>query len=295
MDTEYRPDQPPPAPTLISLIHLLGRNKSLAFAVIVACVVVARVAMIFVPKSYEVSILLSPASSSSGVQGGGLAGLVSQFGGLASLAGISVGNDSRKAEEVAVLQSEELTTEYIRENNLLPVLFWKRWDASKRRWKPGKAKNPTLWDANRFFKGQVRTIATDAKTGLVTMTIHWRDPVVAAAWANGLVEMANSHLRTKAITEADRNIAYLHDQAAKTDLVEIRSAIYAILQNEIDKEMLARGSEEYAFHIVDPAVAPERPSSPQLGIWLAGGLAVGIALSILLAIARESRSGRNRN
>ncbi len=52
-----------------------------------------------------------------------LSSLATQFGGLASLAGVSVSGDSRRSESVAVLQSEALTEQYIQANNLLPVLF----------------------------------------------------------------------------------------------------------------------------------------------------------------------------
>jgi hypothetical protein len=44
---------------------------------------------------------------------GGLGALASQFGGLASLAGVSVPGDSKKYESIAVLQSELITAKYI--------------------------------------------------------------------------------------------------------------------------------------------------------------------------------------
>jgi len=50
---------------------------------------------------------------------------------------------------------------------------------------------------------------TDPKTGLVTLSITWNDPNIAAKWANGLVRMANDYLRDQAIEESERNIAYL--------------------------------------------------------------------------------------
>jgi uncharacterized protein involved in exopolysaccharide biosynthesis len=147
---------------------------------------------------------------------------------------------------------------------------------------------PTLWKANDLFKKKVRAVATDSKTGLVTLTITWTDPKIAAQWANDLVKSANNYLREKAIEQSERNIAYLNDQAAKTDAVGIRQAMYSILQVEINKAMLARGSEEYAFKVIDPATVPEKKTSPKRSLWLASGFAGGALLSIMFLLVRNA-------
>jgi uncharacterized protein involved in exopolysaccharide biosynthesis len=186
-----------------------------------------------------------------------------------------------------VLQSGALTEDYIQKNNLLPVLFYKQWDAQARRWKPTtKEKVPTLWKANEFFRKSVRKIVTDTKTGIVNMTITWTDPELAAEWANGLVKLTNDYLRNTAIQQSDRNIDYLTQQAAKTDVVGVRQAIYAILQTEINKEMLARGNDEYAFKVLDPAQAPERPSSFGAIALIAAGMVGGMMLSVIIVFSR---------
>jgi uncharacterized protein involved in exopolysaccharide biosynthesis len=143
-----------------------------------------------------------------------------------------------------------------------------------------------LWKGNEYFKKKVRSIVTDSKTGLVTLTIAWKDPRIAANWANGLVALTNDYLRKKAIEESERNIAYLNAQANKTDVVAVKQAIYTILQTEINKEMLARGSDEYAFKILDPAVAPEKPSTPTLAFMVVLAVFGSLALSVLIAFIR---------
>ncbi len=102
--------------------------------------------------------------------------------------------DSRKYESLTVLQSEALTEKYISSHNLLPVLYANQWDRGKNTWRSSDvAKVPTLWKANRFFK-KIRSVSTDAKTGMITMTIKWTDPVLAASWANDLVALTNEYL-----------------------------------------------------------------------------------------------------
>jgi hypothetical protein len=79
--------------------------------------------------------------------------------------------------------------------------------------------------------------------------------------------MTNDYLRANAIAQSERNIAFLGQEAAKTYVVGVKQAICEILQSEIRKEMLARGSEEYAFRILDRALPPERAASPRKLLW----------------------------
>jgi len=273
---------------LTEVLEVLRRARWLAGSFILLATAAGLFLGLTLPKQYNAITVLSPVSNTSNGQfGSGLSSLISQFGGLASLAGLSASGDSKRAESLAVLQDEAPTEKYIAQNRLLPVLFDKQWNASTQRWKntdPDKV--PTLWKANQYFEKQIRSVTSDSKTGIVTLNIKWKDPHAAAKWANDLVRMTNEYLRAKAIAESERNVAYLNGEAAKTDVVQVKQAIYAILQTEINKEMLARGSEEYALKVLDPAVPPERPSSLPLMAWVAIGLFGSVVFCVVLAVFR---------
>ena len=286
MDQTYQNPTEQPELRLTELINVLRRRKWLITWFAVAVTILAGVAGVLLPKQYKAVIVISPVTQTQG-SGGALSGvgsMLSSFGGgLASLAGLA-GNDTKRAESLAVLQSEALTEKYIHQNDLLPTLFPKDWDAGNKRWRRTDPDHfPTLWKGNEFFKKNVRIVLTDPKSGLVTLTISWTDAHIAAKWANDLVAMTNDYLRKKAIDESERNIAFLNEQAAKTDVVTVKQAIYAILQSEINKEMLARGNDEYAFKILDPAVAPERPSTPGAPLLMAAALVGSFGLSVMIA------------
>jgi uncharacterized protein involved in exopolysaccharide biosynthesis len=270
--------------TLRDLLALLMRRRVAVACFTVICMLATAGLAWVLPYTYVAVTVVSPVASTGGTsQAGGLSSMLSQFGGLASLAGLGSG-DTHKAESLAVLKSELLTEKYIRDNDLLPFIYAKRWDAQRKRWKDTDPREiPTLWKANLYFTKNIRTVTTDPKTGLVTLTIAWSDPYLAAKWANGLVSITNDYLRAKAIAESERNIAYLNEQAGKTDVMTVKQAIYAILQNEINKEMLARGSDEYAFKILDPAAPPEVPASPRPKLWTFLAFVGGLVLSIFAA------------
>ena len=250
--------------------------------------VIVGVASLAVPKSYVGSAVVSPVSgSTAGGALGGLGALASQFGGLASLAGIAVPGDSKKSESLAVLQSEALTEKYIQDNHLLPVLFAKRWDGSRNEWKNSTAGQiPTLWEANEYFKKKIRVVSSDPKSGLATFSITWSDPKVAAKWANDIIRVTNEYLRAKAIQEAEVNIRYLNEQAIKSDVFPIKQGIYSMIQGEINREMIAKGSEEFALKIIDPAVPPDRPVSPRPVSWILFGFFAGLVASMIIVIYR---------
>lgn len=258
-------------------------------AVVVLALLIAAAVVLFAPKRYAATLVAVPANLQSSA--GSLSSLSSaagQLGGLASLAGISLSSSgSEKAENLAILQSEALTERFIAENNLLPVIFFRKWDGNAGKWKnPDPEKQPTLWKANKYFSENVRDVRENSKTGLVTLTINWRDPRVAADWANALVKMTNNYARARALDLSEKYIAYLNTQLGKTNEVELRNSIYALMQAEIKKQMIAKGSDEYALRVVDPAVAPEKPVFPRpLQMFSLGGVG-GILLAIALVLLR---------
>jgi uncharacterized protein involved in exopolysaccharide biosynthesis len=276
---------------LREVFYFLWGGRWLLLSMIVLCTVAATVLVEVIPSRYEADILLSAVTDQSGRSGLGSAlSAVSQLSGVSSLAGLNLSaSDTGKAEAVATLQSETLTERYISDHNLLPVLFSDSWDRERQRWKTLNPKKiPTLWKGNEYFKKRVRSVEQNGKTGLITLTITWKDPKLAAQWANDLVKLTNEYMRDKAIKDSERNIAYLNEQAAKSSVVELRNAIYGLMETEIKKQMVARGSEEYALKVLDPATAPERRSFPQTFLWVGAGFILGVVLGIVALVIRHS-------
>jgi len=269
------------------LILTLWRAKVFIIAVTMAFVIVAGVGGRLAGKYYKASAVLAVATPEAGGFGG-LGSMLSQIGPLASLAGLPGANAGQKSETVAVLQSRALTTRFIQENDLLPQLYPHLWDPQAKRWQVNSPdQTPTLWKASEYFK-KVMLIVEDRKTGLITLTIKWNDPKVAARWANGLVETTNRYLREKAMTESERNIRYLSDQVSKSELLSVRSALFGLVEHEIKQNMLAKGRDDYALKVIDPAVAPEFPSSPRLLVWLIGGFLGGVFVASLAVLLRAA-------
>jgi uncharacterized protein involved in exopolysaccharide biosynthesis len=276
--------------SLGELCSILWRSKWLILGVSAAAAILAFGIAQVVPKRYNAVIVISPVSqeSSSGKMGA-ISQVSESFGGLGGLLGLGGAGSEQKAETMATLQSESLTENFIQRNNLLPILFADKWDDARKTWKSADpAKQPTLWKANVLWSKKVRGVVENAKTGIVTLTIGWGDPVRAAAWANGIVKLTNDYLRGKAIARSERNIAYLTGEAAKTTEVEVRNAIFELMKKEIEDEMLSRGNEEFAIKIIDPAAVPEKAASPQPVLLAVSSAIAALILSSVVVLVRHS-------
>ena len=273
---------------LTGFLRVLGAEKKLIFLLTIVSIAVAVAVAFLLTPIYRAEILLAPVSDD---QSAASSGFANQLSGIASFTGISLGgNVGGKDEFIATLQSRVLIDVYVRENNLLPIIFEDDWDNGAGKWKDNDLSNvPTLWDAYKLIEKKVRQVTVDKKTGLVTLAIEWKEPELAARWADGLVKRANLYLRQKAVEHVESNLAYLQEQAHKSNSVELQRVIYRLMEAEVKKAMLANVNEEFAFKIIDPAVVPEEKVRPRRAIIIVVGGVLGfsVAYAVALVLVRQ--------
>jgi uncharacterized protein involved in exopolysaccharide biosynthesis len=271
---------------LRGLLEAIRRAWRLIAIATVICAALALGAAYLTPNKYEAQVVLALVSDEIGANSGGASEL-GDYGGLASLVGLSVPNSGDKAIALATLQSSGLSARFIQSRGLLSALFSPVRGLSIHNLFVSD-KRPTMWEATAYFDKKIRSVEQDKRTGMVSLTITWRDPQAAASWANEYVSEANDVLKSRAIAESEKNIAYLNAQAEKSNVVEMRQSIYTLLRLEIRKAMLAQGSNEYALRVVDPAVAPEKPASPLPWLWCLIGGAIGMLGAAFWVVVRSS-------
>jgi uncharacterized protein involved in exopolysaccharide biosynthesis len=254
----------------------IWRYRYVVAASVLLCALIAAAFALAAVPIYRAEVVVVEAEE-GGL--GGAAALAGQLGGIASLAGLNVnlGNGGAGAQGRAILESRSLVEEFLKRNKLLPVLA------------KNSAGLTTTWRGVEYFRDRVVTVRKDLRKGVTTVSLDWTDPKVAADWANGFVAMANEITRKRAIDDSSRNVAYLNSQLVKTDVVELRKVIFNIIESETKKLMLANGRAEYAFEVVDPAVAPEVRISPRRTLSVLVGAAIGAFLGILIAFILEAR------
>lgn len=264
---------------LLDYWRVLVARKWLILAVTVLATGISVVTAMLMTPIYRAEVLLAPVDD--GREGSSSA--LAQFGGLASMVGISLGGGGSAGQPLAVLKSRAFLEVFFKEENLLPKLFAQQWDEQKAAWKSDDAASvPTMWDAYAVFANGVMNISVDKSSGLITLSIEWKDPEMAAQWANHLSSRLNLHQRQGAIAEAEKSIAYLEDQLRKTSVVEMQQALYRLIEAETKKIMLANVREEYAFKVIDPAVVPEKKIKPKRSLIVILGFVSGLIVSVFL-------------
>lgn len=263
---------------LVAAWKVAWGSKYLISIIAVLFAVAAGVIAFNITPLFRAEIVVIPVRS-PGI--GGTGSLSSQLGGLASIASLAGVNldsgGSADREAKAILDSHRLDEEFIKQNNLIGVIL------------ANSKKTPTLWLAVKNFREGVLKIREDKRTGLTTLDIDWKDPAVAAQWANDFVALANERIREQAIDEANRNIKFLNEQIEKTHVVEVQRSMYSLIENETKTLMLANARAEYAFKVIDPAVAPEQKESPHRSLYVLVGAFIGGAMGLFVAYLRRAR------
>jgi uncharacterized protein involved in exopolysaccharide biosynthesis len=257
---------------LLELIRTLLQAWKTIVGISILCTGFAVAYALYAPEVFKAETLLAPAQEEKS----GTSSALSQFGGLAAMAGISIPSDSNVEQVVATLNSRKFLRTYIKQNKLIPVLFDEIWDADNQVWNvPSVEDEPTEQKAIESFKDCL-SVDEDKKSGLITLSISWKDPQVAALWANDLVKQLNEQLREQAIADSKKRVGYLEQELAKTTLQDMRAVLYNLLESEKQKAMLANVNEDFALEVIDPAVAPETREKPKRKLIVAlGGVCGG--------------------
>jgi uncharacterized protein involved in exopolysaccharide biosynthesis len=211
---------------------------------------------------------------------GGLSAQLSQFSGLIDMAGLGVGQTS-KQEPLGVLRSVGFARRFIERNDLAELLSSESGLAIRER---GDDPDRELQRLAEEFGKSVLTVGEDRRTGLVTVGVEWRDPQTAADWANGITRQINEEMRQRSLDEATRNVEFLRGQLERTETVSLQQAIARLVETEMQKVMLAQGTAEYAFRVIDAARPPAKRSWPKRTALVLAAFAAGLFASVLGAV-----------
>jgi uncharacterized protein involved in exopolysaccharide biosynthesis len=282
---------------LLELIRTLLQSWKLIVGITIISTGLALTYALLSTEIFKAETLLAPAREEKS----GVSSSIGQFGGLAAMAGISIPSDSNTEKVVATLGSRKFLTLFINNNNLLHVFFEDLWDAEAKTWilEPNQPE-PSPNDGFSALKSAIK-IDEDKKSGLITLSISWRDPKIAAQWANDLVKQLNEQLREQAIEDFHKRVGYLEQELTKTTLKDMREVLYNLLESEKQKAMLANVNEDFALEVIDPAVAPKHWEKPKrkliviLGVVCGGFLGIFAVFFLHFLVKLKTSNQENTN
>ncbi len=228
--------------------------------------------------------------------------------GVASgLVGLDLSSGLQTDKGIAIFMSRRLAERNIDELGLSRQLFADRWDEVEQKWKPAgpfrkmkwkifkmigltdsefhATQKPTRLQVVREFLSRV-SMVENRKTGIVTLSVNWEDPEVAAKIANTLVKNGNDFMREKRRREADQKIAYLSNEMKYTENSKISAFLSSLIETELSIKMRANTERDYAFEIIDAAVPENEPYSPRTGTLTIIAALFGACLGIVFSFLR---------
>lgn len=270
---------------LIELWQILWKRRLLIISVTLLCGFASAAISLLMPNVYRAEVLLSPVAEEGSKTG--IASALGGLGGLASLAGVSLGAGSSVEESLAVLKSRKFVWQFINQNQLMPQLFADDWNIKKQQWQEqDPEEQPTLWDGYReFTKGGLLSASIGKKNSLVTVAIEWINPEQAAEWVNLLVEQLNAYLRMEAIARSQSRLQYLSEELSKSQVADMQQTLYELIAQEQKTAMLANTQKQFAFRILDPAAVPDEKAKPRRSLITLAGLMMGLIMSIMSVFA----------
>ena len=265
MDTEQRkiskqitdPRPPTPDPYIEDEINLLDywrvirKRWRIIAGIFVISVVTAAIISLLMTPIYQAKTTIMPVESS----GGNLSSALQNLGSLPFVGGMVPGIGGASATKlVAVLKSRTLAEDVIHALNLTRIFF-----------KDKKDKPPSLEDAVESLT-DITKIADDKKGGVISISVEYKDPKIAADIANHYTTVLQKFINENTLSMAKRNRIFIEDQLEKVKR-ELKEAEEAMKSFQTDKKIVAIDAQtEAAIRVLADLKAQITAREVQMGV-----------------------------
>ena len=265
MDTEQRkiskqitdPRPPTPDPYIEDEINLLDywrvirKRWRIIAGIFGIFVVTAAIISLLMTPIYQAKATLMPVESS----GGRLSGALQNLSSLPFVGGMVPGIGGASATKlVAVLKSRTLAEDVIHALNLTRIFF-----------KDKKDKPPSLEDAVESLT-DITKIADDKKGGVISISVEYKDPKIAADIANHYTTVLQKFINENTLSMAKRNRIFIEDQLEKVKR-ELKEAEEAMKSFQTDKKIVAIDAQtEAAIRVLADLKAQITAREVQMGV-----------------------------
>lgn len=283
---------------LLEIFDFIKKRWAILVAPIFVTTSLSIAYALILPNKYRATAIVAPTSETDAAA---LSKMTGQFGGLASLAGIDIGSGgvAKKDIAIAILKSWAFSEEFIQSHGLAKKLIavkgWNKrtgtyiydeeyFDVSSGQFKDS-VNEITSWDLYEIFLRQLNVVE-NAKTGMIRIEYEYYSPEDASRWVSLLISSINSYMRDKDRKDARESIEYLKSQISTTQVVEMKSVFYKIIEEKTKTLMLTEVGDEYIFKTVSAAKAPSKPSGPKRFLIVLLGLFFGCLLAFFTVVIK---------
>lgn len=248
-------------------------------------------------RSSALIVVIDPSKNSG-------SSMLSRFGGLASMAGISLPSSSggdKSDLAVATIKSRDFFNKLIEDNDILPELYAAKnynkntqklsydnsYSYEKESWNKSD-KNITLRPTNQevyaFYRG-ILNIGVEDKSGYMTISITHVSPKFANELIRLIVIEVNSITRQNDLNESETALVYLKTLIGTVAYKEIKDSLSRLIEAQLETQMLVNIREDdYLLKYIDQPFSPENKYSPRRSLTVVMSSLLGGLLGILFAL-----------
>lgn len=295
--------------SLSELLQALYKSKFTIIFITALFAVSSVIIAINIPNLYKSETKLIASSESTA----NLSSIAGSLGGLASMAGLSLGGESGEKSLIAreMLKSRKFLSKFVANRGILVPLIAaegvdeqgdllineKLYNSQTKEWVrdvvPPKPVVPASEDIYFAFQDYL-TVEHDKKSGITTVSFEFYRADIAQQWLAWLIEDLNKEIKATDMVEAKESITYLTELINKNENAALREAFYQLVEEQTKTLLLTEVRDEYVYRAIDPATFPEEKSSPQRALicvvmTIVGGI-IAVAWVLIRYFMNKSKS-----
>lgn len=274
---------------LLDLLIVLGKHKKMIIGTTFIVALLAIGGSLLMPNIYTATArILPPQQSQSSASA-----LLNQLGGLAGMAGGSLGIKNPNDLYVAMLKSRSIMEKIA-----------KRFDLQK------VYEQETMTDTLTELGGSV-TI-NSGKDGVIGVEVSDKDPQLASNIANAFIEELNKLMQNYSLTDASQKRTFFEQQLRQskdklTDAEQVldktpitslgyldairnlkyQEAVWEILAKQFEMSKMDEAKDFPLIQVLDKAVPPEKKSKPKRGLIVIMATLVAFFIAVIWAFVRD--------
>ena len=287
--------------SLRDIVVRVWRGKWIVALTMIAVVAVVTLWMKSKDPRYTATMIVAPSGDGGA---GGLSGRLSQYSGIAALAGIDLPSNevvtpfSQFSEIIASpIVAERLERKY----DILPKVFadsW-GWNPETKVWVrhsglltpignwvreffglPSRSP-PSAYALSEYLQDKLGMSQID-NTSMQRIEFQHKDPVFAVQLLAALHKEADAVVREASEARTSRQIAYIERKLQTITAVDHRRSLVQLLLDQEKQMMMIQVDLPFAAQIIEPPISTDEPTFPRPKLFLAAAIVLGGMLGVML-------------
>jgi len=278
---------------LRELFKTIVEGKKIILSITLLIVTVTFFYVLKLPNSYSSSALLIPTEQDKGSALGGL-------GGLAAMAGVSLGGSSSMTPDVAfesLLNNYDFMREFVEKNKILEHYSRENADENyvfalgyRGIYDLFRSESEAIEDREAALFDLIKTIKTnfsispDKKSGLITISYSDHDRSFAPKMVNMFLEDASEHLVKNNLNNVNKKLHYFEKEMAHAQGFEMRQSLSGIISKIVQEKVMMQSKQYYQSDLLTPPQEAyiKDKTKPKRGLILVVSFVTSIILGIFV-------------